>query len=112
VPPPPHQAELRPDATYAVVGGLGGLGREIISWMADHGARNILSLSRSGAKDQRSLELIQEMSARGVRLIAEKCDVTSREQVASLAQRIRDEDGMPPIRGMIQSAMVLRVRTY
>ena len=75
--------------------------------MADHGARNILCLSRSGATGE-SLQFIEEMDARGVTVVAPKCDVSSREQVARLVGDVRGM-GLPPIRGIIQSAMVIRV---
>lgn len=76
--------------------------------MADHGARNILCLSRSGATGD-SLLFIEEMDARGVTVVAPKCDVSSAEQVENLVGDVRGM-GLPPIRGIIQSAMVIRVR--
>lgn len=106
VPPLPAQAQFKPDASYAVVGGLGGLGRSIVSWMADHGARYILSLSRSGNKDLQSISFIEDLRAKGVELLVKKCDVASLDDVA----RLKDAGNeFPPIRGIIQSAMVLRV---
>lgn len=109
-PPLPPRAQLRADATYAIVGGFGGLGRAIIAWMADQGAKNILCLSRSGATGD-SLQFIEEMDARGVTVVAPKCDVSSQEQVSRL---VRDTAsiGLPPIRGIIQSAMVIKVRYH
>lgn len=108
VPPPLIQAALSANATYAVVGGFGGLGRAVVQWMADHGARNIVALSRSGAKDQQSLAFIQEMNERGIKVIGKACDVARREQIEGLVGEL-EVAGMPPIRGVIQSAMVLRV---
>nr|UWV21338.1 polyketide synthase 5 [Chaetomium globosum] len=107
VPPAPIPARLKADATYAVVGGFGGLGRAAVSWMASHGARNIVSLSRSGAKDQDSQSFIQELSAGGINVVGKACDIGSAEQIASLAQEL-ESAGMPPIRGIIQCAMVLK----
>lgn len=76
--------------------------------MASHGARYIVALSRSGAKDQESQSFMQEMNAKGVRVLGKSCDISSEERVASLPQEMALE-GMPPIRGIIQSAMVLKV---
>lgn len=42
---------FKKDATYLMVGGLGGLGQSLIKWMFDHGARHFVFLSRSGNKD-------------------------------------------------------------
>lgn len=76
--------------------------------MADHGAKYILCVSRSGGKDDKSQALIDEMGARGVKVIAKRCDVSSKGEVASLLQEAT-ESGLPAIRGIIQSAMVLKV---
>lgn len=108
VPPTPTPAKLRADATYVVVGGFGGLGRAVMSWMADHGAQNILSLSRSGAKGQQSASFIQEMHEAGVRVVGKACDITCEEQVANILQGMELQDRLPPVRGVVQSAMVLR----
>ncbi len=35
-----YKARLAPDASYLIVGGLGGLGRSVAHWMVDHGAKN------------------------------------------------------------------------
>lgn len=75
--------------------------------MADHGARHILSLSRSGNNDLQSLKFIEELRAQGVELLVKKCDVSSLEDVARLKDAEQNE--FPPIRGIMQSAMVLRV---
>ena len=75
--------------------------------MADHGARNILCLSRSGATGD-SLRFIEEMDARGVTVVAPKCDVSSKEQVERLVGDVKGM-GLPPIRGIVQSAMVIKV---
>lgn len=52
--PPKEAVQLNGDATYMIVGGLGGLGRSLTMWMLDHGARNFVFLSRSGIKSPNS----------------------------------------------------------
>ncbi|PMB67276.1 Compactin diketide synthase mokB [Beauveria bassiana] len=105
--PAPTQAQLKPDATYLLVGGLGGLGRAIVTWMGSRGAKNILCTSRSGCSDKQGQTLIRHMEALGVKVVAMKCDVTAENQVASLPKAAAD-CGLPPIRGVIHSAMVLQ----
>lgn len=106
-PPAPPPARLCADATYAIVGGFGGLGRSMVAWMADHGAKYILCLSRSGPTGD-GVDFIEEMDARGVTVVAPKCDVASQEQVSGLVA-YTEQQGLPPIRGIIQSAMVIKV---
>ncbi|KAL2843399.1 hypothetical protein BJX68DRAFT_278030 [Aspergillus pseudodeflectus] len=107
VPSMPSQAQLREDASYIVVGGFGGLGRAIISWLVEHGAKNIVSLSRSGAKDAESRAFVEHIRHKGVTLLAPCCDIASSEAVAQLAQDI-ERYGLPPVQGIINSAMALR----
>lgn len=109
IPPSPAEAQLKADATYLIVGGFGGLGRAFIQWMAEHGAKNILSISRSGAKSQQDHAFISELAAKGVRVVASRCDVSSQDQLTSTVIAAKS-DGLPPIRGIIQSAMLLKVR--
>ncbi|ATY64703.1 Beta-ketoacyl synthase [Cordyceps militaris] len=106
-PPAPAHAELKPNATYLLVGGFGGLGRAVITWMGSRGAKNILVISRSGCPDKQGQILIKDMEAMGVKVVAEKCDVTAEDEVASLSKLAADR-GLPPIRGVIHSAMVLQ----
>lgn len=78
--------------------------------MGSHGARNILSISRSNPQHQQIQDFIREMEAKGVRLIAKKCDITSEGELASVIKDVA-QGGLPPIRGVVQSAMVLKVST-
>ncbi|KAK4169040.1 polyketide synthase [Cladorrhinum sp. PSN259] len=107
IPPVPDRLSLKEDATYIVAGGLGGLGKALVTWLADCGAKHILTLSRSGGRDTRSAEVIDEMRARDVTVVTQACDIASEEQVAAVVQAVNDGQ-LPPVRGIIQSAMVLR----
>ncbi|KAI5922046.1 hypothetical protein F4810DRAFT_303598 [Camillea tinctor] len=100
---------LKNDATYVIAGGAGGLGREISRWMVDHGARNIALLSRSGPENnEKAQELTQECMVRGANVKVYKCDARDSTAVAQVFHDIRENDIMPPIRGIINGAMVLR----
>ncbi|KAK2781485.1 Type I Iterative PKS [Onygenales sp. PD_12] len=59
---------LLSEASYIVVGGTGGLGRAITTWLAKKGARSIVAISRSGASDPRVVQMIDELAAEGVTL--------------------------------------------
>ncbi|KAL3482091.1 hypothetical protein BJX99DRAFT_252807 [Aspergillus californicus] len=107
VPSMPVQAGLNKNASYIVVGGFGGLGRSLITWLAEHGAKHIVSVSRSGAKDAESRAFVEAIRKQGVTLLASCCDVASPEAVATMADDLV-RFGLPPVRGIINSAMVLR----
>ncbi|RDH32115.1 hypothetical protein BDQ94DRAFT_160155 [Aspergillus welwitschiae] len=99
-------SSFEPNATYLVAGGLGGLGQSMIDWLVSRGARNILILFRSGGKDADSQEYLGQLRAGGVKTQVYACDITDerklRDALADAACH------MPPIRGCIQSAMVLQ----
>ncbi|KAB8070012.1 KR domain-containing protein [Aspergillus leporis] len=94
---------LKPDASYLIVGGLGGIGRRICEWMVDHGARHLLILSRSGRTDP----FVTGLQERACVVRIYSCDVADESQLHAVLQQCH-EDNMPPIRGIIQAAMVLK----
>ncbi|KAH7305247.1 putative polyketide synthase [Stachybotrys elegans] len=97
---------LKGDASYLIVGGVGGIGRSVAFWMASHGAKNIVVLSRSaGSAAARSF--VAGLGALGCRVVALSCDVAS-EKDLSRALRACESQGLPPIRGVVHGAMVLQ----
>ena len=108
----PHQ--LRSDASYLVVGGVGGIGRSIAHWLVNHGAKNLILLSRSAGdldldKNQ-STEgalFVHELRAAGCRVKPISCDIGLASSLAK-ALRVCEDEGLPPVRGIVQGAMLLR----
>ena len=98
---------FRPDATYLIAGGLGGLGRAITRWMVSRGARNFILFSRSGPKGKEAIDLIEELKSHGVKIAAPPCDVSIEDELSTTIQKYRST--MPPVRGCIQASMVLKV---
>ncbi|KAI1653021.1 hypothetical protein F4813DRAFT_400491 [Daldinia decipiens] len=94
------------NASYVIAGGSGGLGRAIIKWMAERGAKYLIVPSRSGSSKPVLAEVISDLAKRGVNVFAPACDVSSSESVA----KILEEAGrtMPPVKGCINAAMVLQ----
>ncbi|KAF4207594.1 hypothetical protein CNMCM8927_002671 [Aspergillus lentulus] len=104
--PKPQAALLRADASYILVGGLGGIGRATAIWMADNGARTLIFVNRSGLASQAAQETARDLKQKGVRVIVHACDISDSKQVEKMVIELRRN--APPIRGVIQSAMVLR----
>lgn len=76
--------------------------------MVRQGARNIIFLSRSGDKKPEVKKTIEELVQKGARATAYSCDVGNAEAVEEIIREIANK--YPPIRGVIQGAMVLKVR--
>ncbi|AEO58697.1 polyketide synthase [Thermothelomyces thermophilus ATCC 42464] len=102
----------RDDATYLVIGGMGGIGQHIAAWMMEKGARNVLIVSR-GAEASPDVPSMKAMAeADGCKLAIRSCDVTDARAFADLlawaASSSAGGGGLPPIRGVVNAAMVLR----
>nr|POF04498.1 reducing polyketide synthase pks1 [Quercus suber] len=98
---------LKADASYIIIGGTGGLGRSMAKWMASRGAKFIILVSRSATLSPKVLHLIDELAHQGVTVQVHPCDVSHREHVDSLIKTVESE--APPVRGVVQGAMVLKV---
>ena len=95
-------------ATYLISGDLGGLGRSIALWMASRGAKNLILLSRFGARSEAATPLLDELKAQGVNVAAPPYDVSNEDALIVVLEQCRKT--MPPIKGCIQGSMVLKVR--
>lgn len=99
------QRLLAEDGIYIVIGGLGGLGRFVCSWMVAHGARKIVALSRSGLASQEAQETfrtINESTGNSMQVIeADACD---RKAIVNALVQIRQSG---PIKGVVNLAMIL-----
>ncbi|RJE19312.1 polyketide synthase [Aspergillus sclerotialis] len=105
----PHTLEhtgLKQDASYLIIGGQGGLGREICVWMARNGAKHLVILSPSGAAKPTVQTLKDELSKMGTELHAMGCDVGNAEQLQSALSVCRSD--LPPIQGVIFAPVSLR----
>ncbi|ETS76597.1 hypothetical protein PFICI_11984 [Pestalotiopsis fici W106-1] len=96
------------DATYVIVGGLGGLGRVIIDWMVSKGARNFLVPSRSGASSQAASDLVARLRGQDIYIATPKCDVSSAAEFSKVLREHTDFMPHAPIKGCINSAMALQ----
>src|SRR5262249_49144305 len=96
---------LKPDATYILIGGTGGLGRSMARWMVANGGRHIVLVSRSASATGAVKELIDEVSPTGANIVVAKCDVPDRASVDRLIKT--DLASLPPVRGVVHGTMVL-----
>jgi KR domain/Phosphopantetheine attachment site len=78
--------------------------------MVTKGARNLIYVSRSGASSPESIKFINDLSSAGVRVEVLSCNIAD-EQKLSASLNLALET-MPPIRGVIQGAMVLKDQVF
>jgi acyl transferase domain-containing protein/acyl carrier protein len=95
---------FRADASYLITGGLGGIGLKVAQWMVEQGARHLVLLGRSGASAAAEGAL-EAMRAAGATIMVARADVAQTAQLQRVLQDVART--MPPLRGVIHSAVVL-----
>lgn len=104
--PAVRQLQLQPNVSYLIVGGLKGLCGSVAVHMARHGARHIIVMSRSGTGDEASARIIQNCAAYNCLITEAKGDAGDIAFVRDVFKSARPKR----VAGVIQGAMVLRVR--
>lgn len=101
---------LHSDGTYVIIGGLGSLGRVLCRHLQARGARYIAILSRRDLSEDSREDLEKALSEESHSMVkVVTCDILDSSQVSQAAVELRD--AFPPVRGVIQAAMVLADRT-
>jgi NAD(P)-dependent dehydrogenase (short-subunit alcohol dehydrogenase family) len=100
-----HPVRLSEDATYMIVGGLGGIGRSLVLQLAKYGCKHVAFLSRSGATKSEAQATLAELEGLGINATSYICDVADEVSFQATVKKIQMEK--PPIKGAIHAAMVL-----
>ncbi|KAJ3493074.1 hypothetical protein NLG97_g4971 [Lecanicillium saksenae] len=100
--------KLRQDASYLIIGGVGGIGKSIARWMLNNGAKNLILLSRSAGAGSAAAECVAELKAAhpGSEIMGMGCDISDKLGLTKVLQLC--ELRLPPVRGVIQAAMVFQ----
>ncbi|WP_394840411.1 SDR family NAD(P)-dependent oxidoreductase [Pendulispora rubella] len=100
---PSVRARIRPEGSYLVTGGLGGLGLSVAQWMVAQGARHLLLVGRSGVSLPEQQDALDALRASGATVAVGLADVSDR---AALAHVLADYEG-PSFRGVVHAAGLL-----
>lgn len=109
---------FRPDCSYLITGGLGGLGLVIAKWMVKCGARRLILIGRSSIPERKNwasidqesslgkrIKSIQELESMGASVHLGSFDIAEEEHLVAFLDQYHKE-GWPPIRGCIHAAGV------
>lgn len=99
--------KLRSDASYLLVGGLGGIGRQVSTWMVEHGARHLIFVSRSAGESAEDKVFLNELSIQGC---SSQTFAGSVEDFRVVERAIKT--ATRPLAGIIHMPMVIRDRTF
>ncbi|MEU3175160.1 type I polyketide synthase [Streptomyces sp. NPDC007000] len=95
--------------TVLVTGGTGTLGPHLARWLADQGARDLVLTSRRGDSAPGAAELVAELADRGCTATVAACDVTDRDAVAALLDRLAAEGRT--VRSVFHTAAVIELQS-
>ena len=96
--------QFRADASYLLVGGLGGLGQAIATWMIERGAKHLMFLSRNAGKSADDQAFLAEIESQGCSARAFAGSVLDRDVLAKVLATM-----VKPMKGVLQMSMVLQV---
>ncbi|CAG7837949.1 unnamed protein product [Allacma fusca] len=91
--------------SYIIIGGLGGFGLELASWMVDRGARKLVFVSRSGITNKYQEYRIQVWSERGTEVLVSQDDMTTLQGSKTVLEKA---NALGPLGGIFNLAMVLK----
>ena len=94
---------LRPDATYLITGGLGGLGRLLARWLIGKGAAHVALLGRTAPQPGVHAEL-EALRQTGATITVLQADVSVPDQLEGALAHIA---AGPPLRGVVHCSAVL-----
>ncbi|WP_259391638.1 type I polyketide synthase [Paenibacillus sp. 1011MAR3C5] len=114
-------AKLRPDGSYLITGGFGGLGQLVARWMVERGARRLILVGREklpprafwkdAERDNPSvasrIAAVRALEAMGASVHVAGLDVADADQLAEF-MRTYEQEGWPAVRGIIHAAGVAK----
>jgi NAD(P)-dependent dehydrogenase (short-subunit alcohol dehydrogenase family)/acyl carrier protein len=95
---------VRADASYLIVGGLGGFGLALARRLAQRGAGRIILVSRRGHVDEAAAAIMADMRALGTEIVVCAADASLQSDLDSV---IADISPDKPLRGVFHTAMTL-----
>ncbi|KAJ6183837.1 hypothetical protein N7519_005138 [Penicillium mononematosum] len=99
--------QLNSSGAYLLVGGLGGLGRAVSTWMVQRGARHLIYLSRTAGSSETHREFAQELASMDCRVDFVQGSVSNIEDVTAAISRAQGR-----LRGILQMSMMLCDRSF
>ena len=112
---------LRPDGSYLVTGGLGGLGLLVARWLVENGARRIILMGRKPLPPRSAwahaqgplasvIAAVREIESLGASVHLAPVDVADETQLSAWIEGYR-RDAWPPLRGVVHAAGVIQHRS-
>lgn len=100
--PAQEQWSASKSSTWLITGGLSGFGLESARWLVERGASHLVLVSRSGLETPGAQHVLDELSARGIKVQVFSCDITDEKALKHVIDAIKTT--MPPLQGVLHAA--------
>ncbi|KAL5012951.1 hypothetical protein ScPMuIL_011502 [Solemya velum] len=95
---------FRKNATYVVVGGLTGLGWEIVRLLAEHHAGFIVTFSRRTPSEDVLMKIEELQTSHGCSIMTQQCDITEMNSLEKAFRCISHITSVFPLKGVFHGA--------
>ncbi|WP_162052188.1 type I polyketide synthase [Gloeothece verrucosa] len=96
---------INSESSYLITGGLGALGLKVAEWLIEVGAKSVILVGRQHPSDIAQAKIAQ-LEASGAKVVTMQADISNAQAVDHLITTINAS--MPPLRGIIHAAGVLK----
>lgn len=96
---------LNPEKSYLVLGGLGGLGLEVVQWLVIKGGKHIIINSRRGITNNYQKLIVNRLKREGIKVTISQTDSTTRSGVKQLINECNNQSKLG-LGGVFNSAVV------
>ena len=99
---------IKPNATYIITGGFGGIGLALSRWMCQKGAKHLVLTSRQGCHNAAGRRTLAFLKSQGVMVYEFAGDLSDESFVQSMIKKIDQSSTIPPIRGVFHLAGIIK----
>ncbi|XP_038076091.1 hybrid PKS-NRPS synthetase pynA-like [Patiria miniata] len=103
----PSLCQFKPNATYIVTGGYGGIGQALSRWLCLNGAKHIALVSRRGATTAAAKRTLNFLKKNNVHTYEFYLDISNKTSVEELLMTLQQNKMAPPIKGIFHLAGVI-----
>ncbi|XP_078355014.1 uncharacterized protein LOC144639605 [Oculina patagonica] len=103
---------VKPNATYIITGGFGGIGLALSRWMCKKGAKHLVLVSRRGCHNAAGRRTLAFLKRQGVKVFECAGDLSEKSFVQSMIAEWLHERSIPPIRGIFHLAGVIKEDSF
>ena len=103
---------FKPNATYIITGGFGGIGLAMSRWMCKKGAKHLVLVSRQGCHNAAGRRTLAFLKRQGVKVLEFAGDLSEESFVQSMITKLKHDSSIPPMKGVFHLAGVIEEESF